>query len=339
MSGDPGAERDLVVIGASAGGVETLKRVVGGLPPGLPAAVCIVLHIAPHSPSVLAQILARSGPLPCRPACDGERLRRGEILVAPPDHHLAVEDEHVHLTLGPRENGHRPAVDVLFRSAAQAKGERVIGVILSGTRGDGAVGLGAVKSSGGASIVQDPAEALYDGMPAAAIAHVAIDAVVPSDRVADTIAAMVNGEDPPPGTRTSQPELGHSVDDPGITVCPECGGVLSERLESGMGVWECRVGHRYSPESLTDAQADSIEAALWAAIRALEDRSRLLERMAGQFDSSGQLRSARSFRRRASSAREEAHIVRQALAQSAEISLPGVAGPDAEMVPGNGGPL
>ncbi len=336
-AGDSGPERDLVVIGASAGGVETLKRVVGGLPAGLPAAVCIVLHIAPDSPSVLAQILARCGPLRCRPAAEGEQLQRGQILVAPPDRHLTVGDEHVHLTLGPRENGHRPAVDVLFRSAAEAKGERVIGVILSGTRGDGAAGLAAVKLSGGATIVQDPTEALYAGMPAAALAHVAVDAVVQSELVPDTIAAMVKGEEPPPGARRSEPDRDPSADDPGITVCPECGGVLSERSEGGMAVWRCRVGHRYSPESLADAQAYSVEAALWAAIRALEDRGRLLERMAEQFESNGQWRSARSFRRRASSARAEARMVRQALAQSAETSLRRVTDHDAERIASTGG--
>ncbi len=194
------------MIGASAGGVETLKRVVAGLPPRLEAAVCIVLHIAPDSPSLLGRILSRAGPLPCRAAVDGDWLRRGEILVAPPDRHLAIEDGRVRLTVGARENGHRPAVDTLFRSAAEAKGAGVVGVVLSGTRGDGTAGLAVVRSSGGAAIVQDPEEALYPGMPTAALAHVAVDAVVPSGMVADTIVAMVNGADPPAEARHSDPE-------------------------------------------------------------------------------------------------------------------------------------
>jgi len=247
---------DLVVIGASAGGVETLKRVVAALPADIDAAICIVLHIAPDSPSLLARILSRAGPLPCRTAEDGDPLRHGEILVAPPDRHIVVEDDRVHVTTGPRENGHRPAVDALFRTAAVAKKGRVIGVVLSGTRGDGAAGLASVKAHGGAAIVQDPGEALYPGMPANALAHVAVDAVVPSELIADTIAAMVRGEDPPRDAKSSHPELDPSSGEPLTSICPECGGVLTERSEAGVVLWECGVGHRYSPERLADVQAD-----------------------------------------------------------------------------------
>jgi two-component system, chemotaxis family, protein-glutamate methylesterase/glutaminase len=144
-----------------------------------------------------------------------------------------VEDEHVYLSVGPRENGHRPAVDVLFRSAASAKGRRVIGVILSGTRGDGAVGLAAVKAVGGATIVQDPDEALHPGMPSIALTHVAADAVVPSELVAPTIVSMIHGDEPPPGAKTNQ-RFDFAEDVPGAdetTICPECGGVLAERID------------------------------------------------------------------------------------------------------------
>jgi two-component system chemotaxis response regulator CheB len=312
---------DVVVIGASAGGVIALKRVVADLPADLPAAVCVVLHIAPESPSMLAEILSRAGALPARAAHEGDALRNGQILVAPPNRHLVVVDEHVHLSLGPRENGHRPAVDVLFRSAAQALGARVIGVVLSGTRGDGAVGLAAVKASGGAAIVQDPGEALYAGMPATALAHVAVDAIVPSDLVAETIVAMVRGEEPPPGASHTYAHNDPSPDDPAVIACPDCGGVLSERMEAGVAIWECRVGHRYSPESLVDAQSVSIETALWAAIRALEERERLLDRMARRCESRDQPRSAQSFRRRARVAGEQAAVVRDAVSRPADMSL------------------
>lgn len=156
MPDDGERRRDLIVIGASAGGVETLRLVVAELSPKLPAAICIVLHISPESPSALASILQRAGQLPCRPARDGDPLREGQILVAPPDHHMVIEDRRVRLTVGPRENGHRPAVDVLFRSAGAVGDGRVIGVVLSGTRDDGTAGLAVIKSNGGAAIVQDP---------------------------------------------------------------------------------------------------------------------------------------------------------------------------------------
>jgi two-component system chemotaxis response regulator CheB len=302
------------VIGASAGGVETLRRVVAGLPADLPAAVCIVLHVAPSSPSALAKILDRAGSLPCRTARDGDWLKPGEILVAPPDRHLVVHDGRIRLTAGPRENGHRPAVDVLFRSAAAARGSRVVGIVLSGTRDDGSVGLAAIKAHGGATIVQDPEEALYPGMPASALANVVVDAVVPSTLVAETVAAMVAGEHPPPRTAT-RPLAG--ADSPSsermTTICPECGGVLREREEAGVTHWECRVGHRYSPESLVNAQAETVESALWAAVRGLEDHGALLHRTATRMESSGEAVSARAMFGRASEISEQAKAVREAL--------------------------
>ncbi len=301
--------------------METLRRVVARLPADLPAAICIVLHIAPDSPSLLARILTRAGPLPCHAVREEETLQPGQILVAPPDRHLIVEDNHVWLSVGPRENGHRPSVDVLFRSAAEARGSRVIGVILSGTRGDGTLGLAAVKAAGGATIVQDPDEALYAGMPTSALAHIAVDSVVPSELVASTIVAMIKGQDPPPGEdHVSSAE----ADDPPAreaTICPECGGVLTERQESGTTVWQCRVGHRYSPEGLLNAQALDVEAAMWAAVRVLEDRRRLLDQMADQFEASGQNRSARSIRTKARAAKDQAHTVREALMRATEFSL------------------
>jgi two-component system, chemotaxis family, protein-glutamate methylesterase/glutaminase len=313
--------RDLVVIGASAGGVEVLMRVVRDLPPDLRAAICIVLHISPGSPSMLAHILGRAGKLPCRPARDGERLREGVILVAPPDHHLAIEDSHVRLTVGPRENGHRPAIDVLFRSAAKAFDNRVVGVVLTGTRDDGSVGLAVIKAAGGATIVQDPDDALYSGMPASAIANVTVDAIVPSAWLATTIAAMVEGRDPPPEARTGDPDPDPPKGERVSAVCPDCGGVLTERADDGVLQWECRVGHRYSPDTLIDAQADDVEGALWAAIRALADRGVLLERMAEQAEQRAHLRSAHRFRRQAESASEQAEIVRQAVVRAAGTTL------------------
>ncbi len=195
------ARHDLVVIGASAGGVQTLRRVVAGFPAELPATICIVVHIAPTSPSALAQILGRAGVLPCHAARDGDLLLPGEILVAPPDRHLEVEDSHVRLTTRPPDRGHRPSVDALFRSASFAFNGRVVGVVLSGSQDDGAAGLAVIKSRGGAAVVQDPNEALYAGMPTSAIASVDVDAIVPSGLVADTVTALIMGQRLPARTQ------------------------------------------------------------------------------------------------------------------------------------------
>jgi two-component system, chemotaxis family, protein-glutamate methylesterase/glutaminase len=312
----------LVVIGASAGGVSALQQVIGRLPADLRAAVCVVLHVAPSSPSALARILDRSGPLPCRPAADGDPLRLGEVLVAPPDRHLVIEDGVVRLTLAARENGHRPAVDALFRSAAHTHDGHVIGVVLSGSQDDGSAGLALIKQHGGRAVVQDPADATYEGMPSSAIEHTVPDAVVPADRLAETIVSLV-AQNPGAGSAPTE-----SLDDPATgdgepvtSVCPECGGVLSEDATAGVRQWTCKIGHRYSSRTLADVQARDVEVALEVAIRILEDRSLLLQRMASDSVAHGRSRSAESLRLRAGEASEQAEVIRDALARAAETTL------------------
>src|SRR4051794_29338505 len=159
------AHRDVIVIGASAGGVEALRTVVAGLPADLPAAVLIVLHVPRSGPSALPTILDRVTSLPVRPAVDGEPLRHGRVYVAPVDRHLLLIGNRIRLSRGPAENGHRPAIDPMFRSAARAFGPRVIGVVLSGSRDDGAAGLAVIADRSGMTVVQDPADALFASMP------------------------------------------------------------------------------------------------------------------------------------------------------------------------------
>ena len=187
--------RDVVVIGASAGGVEALKCVAETLPGDLDAAVFVVLHLSPAASSVLPRILARAGPLPALHPENGARSVPGTIVIAPPDRHLEVGDGGcVALTQGPRLRGYRPAVDRLFTTAASFYGPRVVGVILTGALDDGSAGLSAVAHAGGAAIVQDPADAVYPAMPANALRTVPEAEIVALDRIGARIAELVSGE-------------------------------------------------------------------------------------------------------------------------------------------------
>jgi two-component system, chemotaxis family, protein-glutamate methylesterase/glutaminase len=164
------ANRDVVVIGASAGGLEALKELLGAMPSDLDASILIVLHTASHARDVLARVLERAANLPVSHPRDGERMERGRVYVAPPNFHLIVEKGGILRVLqGPRENLHRPAIDPLFRSAAAAYGPRVVGVVLTGMLDDGTAGLMTVSASGGIAVVQDPTTALYASMPTSAL--------------------------------------------------------------------------------------------------------------------------------------------------------------------------
>ena len=184
-----GQPRHLIVIGGSAGALPALRQIVGRLPANLPAAVCVVIHTAPDNPSILPRLLSKAGPLPAAHAVDRQAIREGRVLVAPPDHHLVVEAGYVRVTRGPRENRARPAVDPLFRTAAHTYGSRVVGVILSGGRDDGVLGLSRIKQAGGIAIVQDPGDAEVPNMPEAALRQVPVDHVL----AAHDIAAVLSG--------------------------------------------------------------------------------------------------------------------------------------------------
>ncbi len=185
------SNRDLVVVGASAGGVEALRSLIGSLPADLPAAVLVVLHLPAGSASALPEILSRAGVLPVSPARPGAPIEHGRVYVAPPDHHLVVADDEVMLSHHAAEDHHRPALNALFRSAAEAGGSRVIGVVLSGNLDDGAAGLAEIVARGGSALVQDPADAAYPSMPEAALAAVAAEAVLPVADLGEHIASLL----------------------------------------------------------------------------------------------------------------------------------------------------
>jgi two-component system, chemotaxis family, protein-glutamate methylesterase/glutaminase len=303
--------RMVVAVGASAGGVEALSRLVGRLSPDFPGAVVVVLHVAATGTTVLPQILDRAGPLPASAAEEGARLSPGRVYVAPSDCHVLVEDGGLRLWSGPRENGHRPAVDPLFRSVARAYGPAAVGVVLSGTRDDGTAGLMQIKERGGRALVQDPADALYDGMPRSAIAHADIDEVLPVEALADRLLELATREADP---MIDGPELLQNPDpedDPTRITCPECGGVLHAHDRGALKQYRCSVGHAYSPESLEDEQVRQVESALWAATRLLDDRAAFLRGMAGRAAAAGHHRSAESFAVKAEEAKARSDILRE----------------------------
>jgi two-component system chemotaxis response regulator CheB len=322
---------DIVVIGFSAGGIEPLLQLVADLPSDLPAAVFVVHHFPAHSVSALPNILARAADLPVRTARDREPVATGRIYAGRPDRHLLLMPGVVRLTRGPREHGNRPALDPLFRSAARSYGSRVIGVILSGTLDDGTLGLHAIKSAGGLAVIQDPAQAAYPGMPTSAIEHVEVDYVLPAGELGGLISRLVrepalprptpalDDEEPDPnqpepavvGTAALRKSTLPGV--PSTLTCPECGGLLFEEEEAELLHFRCHVGHAFSEETLRAVQARALEGALWAAVRALEEKADLGRRLAERAQARGWKGSAARFEQVARDAEDGSSMIRDTL--------------------------
>jgi len=317
-------DRDIVVVGASAGGVEALIRLVEGLSPEIRSAIFVVLHIPADSTSMLPQILSRAGPLPAVTATDRAPIEYGTIYVAPPDHHLLIEDGHMRLTFGPRENGHRPAVDPLFRTAAVAYGPRVVGVILSGTLGDGTDGMEFVKEHGGVTVVQKPADALFPGMPEMVLERVDVDYSLPATRIGELLMELDGGPEgekrPPPSRAENEPsndialqDIGEGKGPPSTFTCPECHGTLFEVTNGEFTHYTCRVGHAYSAAGLELAKDRELEDALWSALRALEERRDLSRRLRERASRGGRKGAEAAFARQERDAIERAAIIRRAV--------------------------
>lgn len=325
--------RDLVVVGASAGGVEALRGFAAGLPRDLPAAVAVVLHLPSGGTSALPAILSRSGPLPAVTATDGMTLAPGRLHVAPPDHHLMVTDGTLTLSRGPTENGHRPAVDVLFRSAAIARGPRVIGVVLSGALDDGTAGMVSIAARGGVVVIQDPEEALYPSMPSSVLRHVRADHVL---AVADIGAALrarvrqlVDADlAPPPSTLLSMETLVArqprdasplEMNDMGTTsryTCPDCHGTLVE-LTADLQRYRCHVGHAWTAEALLQAQANSLGHALWTALRTLDEKVSLARKLRAEATARGNDLLAKRYERTEEESNHAAEVLRSHLLSGA----------------------
>lgn len=333
----------IIAIGASAGGVETLKQLVKGLPADLPAAVFVVLHLSPYSSSALPIILSRAGSLKAVHPEDGETIQPGKIYVAPPNRHLLIESGLVRLSYGPKENGTRPAVDPLFRTAAAAYGNLVIGVVLSGTLDNGTVGLLAIKRCGGIAIVQDPEEALYESMPRNAIANVEVDRILSVTEIPLALAHLAQQPVTTESTSISESEIAaeksaansdfnpwsikygskiaelekmtlNSEQRPGKSsefVCPDCGGVLWAKEIGNLLHFRCRTGHAYSETSLLVEQSERLEAAMWAGYRALLESASLYRRLARR---ARQQQIVERYEQQAQTAEQHGELIRQILA-------------------------
>lgn len=322
------ANRNVVVVGASAGGVEALMSLAAGLPDAFPAPVLIVLHLSSDSPSVLPRLLDQAGSLPAAHAIDGERVRPGKIYVAPPNLHMVLRHDHVYVSGGPRENNTRPAIDPLFRSAAVAYGPGAIGVILTGNLYDGTAGLVSIKAHGGIAVVQDPDDAVFPSMPESALREVQVDYCLPLVRIPNLLADLASREvaamvidNPDPDAievkiAAGDPDsyqLLKQIARPSPYTCPECHGALWEVVDDRILRYRCRVGHAYTAESLFALQDDEIEVALWSAIRSLEERAVLARRIVDRAENLKLGKLLERFRHREDEAMRHANVLRQLL--------------------------
>lgn len=295
------------MIGGSAGSIGPLKEIVRALPSSLPASILVVVHVPADADSNLDELLSNLSALPATQPVDDEPIRRGRIYIARPDNHLTIEPGRMRVLKGPRENRHRPAIDPLFRTAARVYGSRVIGIILSGQLDDGSAGLNAVKQRGGIAIVQDPAEAAFSEMPRRALAYATPPYVLKTQDIASNLINLVQidrGEIVMPNRKSrqlrtrSQTKSGGLASElenqenltvayfdegegtPSVFACPECHGVLWELKDGDLVQFRCRVGHIYGSDSLAKELSHGSEAALWAAMRALEEKAAMQRRIA-----------------------------------------------------------
>ncbi len=319
--------RDIIVIGASAGGLETCKRLVSLLSPEFRGSIFIVIHLPSNGVSLIPEILSKNGPIPAINPEDGTLIEPGRIYVAPPDYHMLLKRGHIRLVSGPEENYSRPAVDPLFRSASASYGSRVVGVVLSGNLDDGTTGLKIIKKRGGIAVVQDPDEALFPGMPLSAISNIDVDYVLRIDQIAELLMSLPLVEatavsNPGPEEHEYKDILEMPVNNlqekilsakPTHFTCPQCGGILSEKVPGDSAEFRCRVGHAFSSGHLESALSTNAESALWNAIRVLEEKEELYKRLATRMKDMKSHSSEIHFSKRGNAASKDAETIRSIL--------------------------
>ena len=328
------ANRDIVAIGASAGGIEALVHLVRDFPREFPASVLVTVHLPSTRQSVLDGILSNAGPLPASFAEPNERLRKGRIFIAPGDRHLIVEDDRLTLGHGPRENNTRPAIDPMMRSIATCCGPRAIGVVLTGTLSDGASGLWAIDQCGGITVVQDPNDAAFPEMPANALNRLQPDHVVTLEAMPRLLASLVlqpaGATMPVPksiqfevavakGGASKTDDMDH-IGRRSALACPDCHGVMWEIDEGDLVRYRCHVGHTYTAELMALAIDENLRRALGSALRALEERRTLANRLRRQAEQSRQPNLAASWRQRENDAQREVDLIRTSISRLDDIT-------------------
>ncbi|MDZ8261699.1 chemotaxis protein CheB [Nostoc sp. ChiQUE01b] len=320
---------DIIVIGTSAGGLKALSTIISALPADIDAVLLIVQHLAANKPSLLPQILESVSSLSTSHPKDGEKIQKGHIYIAPPDHHLLVSQEHLRVVHGPHENRFRPAIDALFRSAAITYGPRVVGVILTGYLDDGTVGLQAVKKRGGVAIVQDPQEAQYPSMVKSALQFVKVDycltlAEIPNllvhltkepaaEEKAYPIPKEMEIESNIALQQMNSKEFLENVEEIGTRTtytCPQCHGNIWQIKDSKPLRFRCHTGHSFTADVLLSQQTENIENALWSAVRALEEKVTFSRQMAEQMKSYNLQKASKKYKDYARNLDKEVSIIR-----------------------------
>ena len=331
--------KDIVVVGASAGGMDALQKLVSRLPAGLPASIFVVWHLSPGLKTVLPAVLSKAGPLPAINPEDGDRIQPGHIYVAPNDHHMLLEKGYMRVARGPKENRFRPAIDPLFRSAAYVYGPRVIGVVLTGALDDGTAGLWTIKLRGGTAIVQEPSDALIRSMPLSALDNVEVDYRLPVAEIGEAIARLVREPAAPAGAvseaedektrheirvakeREALEEAVLQLGELSPFTCPECHGVLAMLREGKIIRFRCHTGHAFSSDTLLASNSEELEARLWDAVRAADESMILLNRLGEEFARSGNTAAAEKCLDKAREVHDRIEAVRKAALDSEHIDV------------------
>jgi two-component system, chemotaxis family, protein-glutamate methylesterase/glutaminase len=311
-------KRDIIVVGASAGGVEALLKFVKVLPENLDASIFIVLHTSPYSPSSLPQVLSRAGALKAKHPRDGEEIKKGLIYIAPPDHHLMLaKDNCIAVRKGPKENRFRPSIDALFRSAALIYGTRVIGIILSGLLDDGTSGMWNIKRCGGVAIVQDPEDALFPSMPENALQYIEADYIIQVGKMGALLPELIKQEIPKEPDLTQeemkllQMEVVIANSDNAFEIgildmgelttftCPECHGALVSIKEGQLIRFRCHTGHAYTSSTLLASVTTGVEEKLWEVMKSMEETTMLLQQIADHYNKAGNAIAFKHFKEKA----------------------------------------